>query len=93
MRGPFGLIQHGLYYNNRVNGCLLNHNRPATPITRVWKTKSTKDISVGMFTLQCSSVSLWAIYGVFMNDLSIIAANSLVFVQAATMLLFKNKYK
>jgi len=62
-------------------------------LLRVWKTKSTKDISVGMFTLQCSSVSLWAIYGVFMNDLAIIAANSLVFVQAATMLLFKNKYK
>jgi MtN3 and saliva related transmembrane protein len=62
-------------------------------LLRVWKTKSTKDISVGMFTLQCSSVSLWAIYGVFMNDIAIIAANSLVFVQAATMLLFKNKYK
>jgi MtN3 and saliva related transmembrane protein len=62
-------------------------------LLRVWKTKSTKDISVGMFTLQCGSVSLWAIYGVFMNDIAIIAANSLVFVQAATMLLFKNKYK
>jgi MtN3 and saliva related transmembrane protein len=62
-------------------------------LRRVWKTKSAKDISVGMFTLQCSSVSLWAIYGVFMNDVSIIAANSLVFVQAATMLLFKTKYK
>jgi MtN3 and saliva related transmembrane protein len=62
-------------------------------LTRVWRTKSAKDISVGMFTLQCSSVSLWAIYGVFMNDLLIIAANSLVFVQAATMLFLKTKYK
>ncbi len=62
-------------------------------LMRVWRTKSAKDISVGMFTLQCSSVSLWAIYGVFMNDLSIIAANSLVFVQAATMLFLKTKYK
>jgi MtN3 and saliva related transmembrane protein len=62
-------------------------------LMRVWRTKSAKDISVGMFTLQCSSVSLWAIYGVFMSDLSIIAANSLVFVQAATMLFLKTKYK
>jgi MtN3 and saliva related transmembrane protein len=62
-------------------------------LRKVWKTKSAKDISTGMFTLQCSSVTLWAIYGVFMNDVSIIAANSLVFVQAATMLLFKTKYK
>jgi MtN3 and saliva related transmembrane protein len=62
-------------------------------LMRVWRTKSAKDISVGMFTLQCSSVSLWAIYGFYMNDLSIIAANSLVFVQAATMLFLKTKYK
>ena len=62
-------------------------------LRKVWKTKSAKDISVGMFTLQCSSVTLWAVYGVFVNDVSIIAANSLVFVQAATMLLFKTKYK
>jgi MtN3 and saliva related transmembrane protein len=62
-------------------------------LRKVWKTKSAKDISVGMFTLQCGSVTLWAVYGVFMNDVSIIAANSLVFVQAETMLLFKTKYK
>ena len=61
-------------------------------IVKVWKTKSVKDISVGMFLLMVGSVSIWLIYGVLVNDLPIIASNSLVFVQAITMLTFKKKF-
>ncbi len=62
-------------------------------LVKVWKTKSAKDVSAGMFSIQCSSVSLWAIYGILINDFAIIAANSLVFVQALTILAFKTKYR
>jgi uncharacterized protein with PQ loop repeat len=31
---------------------------------KVWKTKSTKDISTEMFILYCGGVLLWFIYGV-----------------------------
>ncbi len=61
-------------------------------IIKVWKTKSVKDISVGMFLLMCGSVSIWLIYGVLLNDLPIIASNALVFAQAITMLTFKKKF-
>ena len=62
-------------------------------LIKVWKTKSTKDISIGMFMLYCSGVLLWFVYGVFRNDLAIILANSLAFIQALIILMFKAKYK
>ncbi len=61
-------------------------------LVKVWKTKSTKDISTGMFTLYCGGVFLWFVYGVYINDLPIILANSLAFVQALAILIFKAKY-
>jgi MtN3 and saliva related transmembrane protein len=62
-------------------------------LIKVYKTKSAKDISTGMFALFCSGVFLWFIYGVFVNDLPIIIANSLAFIQAAAILFFKARYK
>jgi MtN3 and saliva related transmembrane protein len=62
-------------------------------LIKVYKTKSTKDISTGMFTLFGTGVLLWFVYGVFVNDLPIIVANSLAFIQAALILFFKAKYK
>jgi MtN3 and saliva related transmembrane protein len=62
-------------------------------LIKVYKTKSTKDISTGMFTLFGTGVLLWFVYGVFINDIPIIVANSLAFIQAAMILFFKAKYK
>jgi len=62
-------------------------------LIKVWKTKSTKDISAGMFSLYCGGVLLWFVYGVFINDLPIMIANSLAFIQAVVILIFKARYK
>ena len=62
-------------------------------LIKVYKTKSTKDISTGMFTLFGAGVLLWFVYGVFVNDLPIIVANSLAFIQASVILFFKARYK
>ena len=62
-------------------------------LLKVWKTKSTKDISTGMFSLYCGGVFLWFVYGVYVNDLPIIIANSLAFIQAFIILILKAKYK
>jgi MtN3 and saliva related transmembrane protein len=61
-------------------------------LIKVWKTKSTKDISTGMFTLYCGGVFLWFIYGVYINNSPIIIANSLAFIQAILILMLKAKY-
>jgi len=62
-------------------------------LIKVWKTKSTKDISTGMFALYCGGVFLWFVYGVYLNDLPIMIANSLAFIQALIILMLKAKYK
>jgi len=62
-------------------------------LMKVWRTKSTKDISTGMFSLYCGGVLLWFVYGVFLNDFPIIIANSLAFIQGVVILMFKAKYK
>ena len=62
-------------------------------LIKVYKTKSTKDISTGMFTLFGVGLLLWFVYGVFVNDLPIMVANSLAFIQATVILYFKAKYK
>jgi MtN3 and saliva related transmembrane protein len=62
-------------------------------VLKVWKTKSTKDISLGMFSLFCSGVFLWFVYGILVKDLPIIIANFLGFIQALIILIFKVKYK
>ena len=62
-------------------------------LIKVWKTKSTKDISTGMFTLFCVGVFLWFVYGFYLKDIPIVLANSLAFIQALIILLFKAKYK
>jgi MtN3 and saliva related transmembrane protein len=60
---------------------------------KVWKTKSAKDISSGMFRLICGGVVLWFAYGLVVHDLPIMMSNATAFAQAITMLVFKTKFK
>jgi len=62
-------------------------------LMKVWKTKSTKDISSVMFTLYCGGVFLWLIYGLYRQDIAIILANSLAFIQGLAILALKIRYK
>jgi MtN3 and saliva related transmembrane protein len=57
------------------------------------RTRHTKDLSLGMYTLLTTGIILWLIYGVFKNDLPIILANGITLVFAATILFLKIKYK
>jgi MtN3 and saliva related transmembrane protein len=62
-------------------------------LMKVWKTRSTKDISLGMFSIFCVGVFLWFAYGILTDDLPVAIANLLTFVQALIILVFKVKYK
>jgi MtN3 and saliva related transmembrane protein len=62
-------------------------------LLKIYRTKSTKDISKGMFILYCGGVLLWFIYGVYMANLPIIIANGVGLIQGTVILLFKLKYK
>jgi MtN3 and saliva related transmembrane protein len=62
-------------------------------LIKVFRTRSTKDISAGMFALFGAAVFVWLIYGVLIKDIPLIIANSFATVQAVIILLLKIKYK
>ena len=62
-------------------------------LLKVWRTKSTQDISLGTFSLTCTGIFLWFIYGALLENWPMIISNSFGFLQALIILLFKVKYK
>ena len=60
---------------------------------KVWKTKSTKDISLYMFIIFTVGVFSWLIYGITISDMPIILANSVTLVLSLFILIYKIKYK
>jgi MtN3 and saliva related transmembrane protein len=44
-------------------------------LLKTCKTKSAKDISLGMFSIFCAGVLLWLVYGILIDDLPVIVAN------------------
>jgi MtN3 and saliva related transmembrane protein len=62
-------------------------------LLKVWRTRSTRDISLGMFSIFCVGVLVWFIYGLLIDDAPVIIANFLVFIQALIIVTFKLRYK
>ena len=60
---------------------------------KTWKTKSTRDVSLGMFVTFCTGVLLWIVYGLLVEDLPVLMTNIVTFILASTILWFKLKYK
>lgn len=62
-------------------------------VTKIWRTRSTKDLSLGMFVVLCCGITLWLIYGILTEDIPLLLANGVTLCLAATILVFKLKYK
>ena len=60
---------------------------------KVWKSKSTKDISLYMFIIFTTGVLSWLIYGIIISDLPIILANAVTLILSLFILAYKLKYK
>lgn len=61
-------------------------------LAKIIKTKSARDLSLGMFVIFTIGILLWLIYGILTNSLAIIIANSITFIIASTILTLKIKY-
>ena len=60
---------------------------------KVYKSKSTKDISLYMFLIFTIGVLSWLIYGIIIRDLPIIFANAVTLILSFFILIYKIKYK
>jgi MtN3 and saliva related transmembrane protein len=61
-------------------------------LIKVWKSKSAHDLSMVWLVTFISGVSLWLIYGVLVNGLPIILANSVTLALTLVILGFKLKF-
>lgn len=57
------------------------------------KTKDTKGISLGMYLVFTFGVIMWLLYGIFLKQAPIIAANTITLVLTVIILVYKLKYK
>lgn len=62
-------------------------------VIKAWKSRSTRDISLGMFAMFCTGVFLWIVYGLLVGDIPVLVANTVTFLLAATILVLKLRYR
>ena len=61
-------------------------------VVRTWKSRSTEDISLGMFSFYSTGIFAWLVYGRMIGDIPLIASNGVTFVLSLIMLGFKLRY-
>ncbi|MGA7594830.1 MAG: SemiSWEET transporter [Gallionella sp.] len=59
---------------------------------KVWRTRHTADISMGMYVLFTIGVALWLAYGILIESWPIIMANSFTLALAGTVLAMKYRF-
>jgi MtN3 and saliva related transmembrane protein len=62
-------------------------------VFKIFKTKSTRDISLSMYLVLAIGTLLWLIYGFMLKELPLIVANSISLSLITSILLLKIKYK
>ncbi|MBP5855818.1 SemiSWEET family sugar transporter [Marivibrio halodurans] len=61
-------------------------------VIKTWRTRSTRDISLGMFLVLTTGIVLWLTYGLMIGDLPLVAANAVTFLLAGAILYFKLRH-
>ncbi|MGB9771087.1 MAG: SemiSWEET transporter [Candidatus Kapaibacteriota bacterium] len=60
---------------------------------KIIRTKSTKDISLGMYVILTTGILFWLIYGILLGEAPIIFANTIGFILTFIILILKIKYR
>lgn len=58
-------------------------------VWQVWKSKSAKDISLGMYSLFVLGVAMWLGYGVLVSSAPVFLANTITLILAGAVLVMK----
>ena len=61
-------------------------------VVKIWKTKSTDDISFGTFFLFGLGVFFWLVYGFMIGALPVILANAVTLALAVAIIVLKMRY-
>ncbi len=61
-------------------------------LVRAWRTRSTRDISLPMFSLLVFGIFLWLIYGALIGDVPLILANGVSLCLTSSILYLKLRH-
>jgi MtN3 and saliva related transmembrane protein len=61
-------------------------------LIKIWRSRSARDVSLGMFCVFVAGVTLWLTYGLLINDLPMILANTVTLSLALAILVLKLKF-
>jgi MtN3 and saliva related transmembrane protein len=59
---------------------------------KIVKTKQTKDLSLGMYSILTTGVMLWSIYGLINHDWPLVMANTVTLILAGWIFILKIRY-
>ena len=62
-------------------------------VYKAWQSKSVGDLSMWMLMIVLTSVIVWLVYGIYLNLLPVIIANSTILALALALLYFKLTFK
>lgn len=62
-------------------------------VWHTWKTRSAKDLSLGMLSIFTLGITLWLVYGIWMQAPPLILSNIITLVLAGILLGFKLYFK
>lgn len=62
-------------------------------VYKAWQSKSVGDLSMTMILIVISSTVIWLVYGVALTLWPVIIANSIIFLLACLLLVFKLTFK
>lgn len=60
---------------------------------KVWRTRSTRDVSLAMFLMMVAGNALWLVYGILINDLPLMIANAVTLALAGVILAAKIRFR
>jgi len=60
-------------------------------VVRIWQTKNTSAISLGMYLVFVIGIVLWLVYGLIIGNIPMIVANAVTLFLAGTVLVMKLK--
>jgi MtN3 and saliva related transmembrane protein len=61
-------------------------------VRKVWRTRSAKDVSLGMYSLFTLGVAMWLVYGILIQAWPVIVANAITLVLAGAVLVMRIKF-
>jgi len=62
-------------------------------VVKTWKSKSAKDLSLGMLIIFSTGIFLWLVYGIYIDALPVILGNLVTLALALALLMLKIRYR